>query len=80
MEWLYKRGRKKIDLYESYLADICLFHLKICNTHRDPIISIAQCASVIYTLCVFVCECGTKPLNRCVTKVADAYFYSCRVM
>lgn len=55
------------------------FHLKICITHRDPINSIAQCAPVIYTLCVFVCECGTKPLNRCVTKVADAYFYSCWV-
>lgn len=46
-----------------------------------PINKVAQNVCLLFTLhvSVFVCGCRTKPLNRCVTKVADAYFYHCWV-
>lgn len=47
----------------------------------EPINKGAQNVCWLFTLhiSVFVCEFRTRPLNRCVTKVADAYFYGCWV-
>lgn len=47
----------------------------------EPINKVAQNVCLLFTLyiSVFVRERRTKPLNRCWTKVADAYFYNCWV-
>lgn len=50
----YIRGVGKKWLILILFSWCVFFHLKICNAHKDPLNSIAQCASVIDTLCVCV--------------------------